>query len=79
MNSKDDRVISFLNRVCVDFGFCDSLHHTEKFLSQNCWEADNFVEELFACEDMDPGLEQRLFRQIKREFINYFGSSTCEE
>jgi hypothetical protein len=70
----EEEIRIFLNRLCVDFGICNPLYDLERFVSKEHYEVNEFIREVFMSEEMDPDLNLKLFRQVKRIFTEQFGS-----
>jgi hypothetical protein len=73
----NEEIRVFMNQICTEFGICDPLYELEKFSSKDNYQVDDFLKEIFLAEGLDPELNSMLFRQVRRKFINQFGSSFC--
>lgn len=70
----EKEIRAFLDEICVELGFCLPPEEIENLMSKKTYEANEFVREIFLAEEMNPELELKLFRQVKRRFTDRFGS-----
>jgi hypothetical protein len=73
-DERADKIVSFLTQICSEFGICDPLYYIESFTSVEYYNVDEFVRKVFLVEGMEPELSMQLLRQVKRKFIERFGS-----
>lgn len=70
----ETEIRSFLNEVCVDFGFCLPPNDVDALASRNQYIADEFIREIFKVEGLNPDVELKLFRQVKKRFTDKYGN-----
>ncbi|MFY0683177.1 MAG: hypothetical protein JXR20_01395 [Balneola sp.] len=58
----------------TDMGFEIYNDGEGRMLGKEKWQADDFVYNIFELEGLDPELNLKLFRQVKRKFTNRFGN-----
>lgn len=63
----------YLDFICVEFGFCLPPTKVDELQSRDVYTADDFVREILQIEGMNPELEQKHFRELKKEFVARFG------
>jgi hypothetical protein len=73
----NEEIRVFINQICTEFGICDPLYELEKFSNKENYQVDDFLKEIFLAEGLDLDLNSTLFRQVRRKFINRFGSPFC--
>lgn len=72
MNSEIKKYLDF---ICVQFGFCLPPGKIDGLLYRDHYVADDFVREILVIEGMDPNLELKHFRELKKEFVDRFGET----
>ncbi len=70
----ENEIRKYLDEICVELGFCLPPKDIEKLVSKEYYMADKFVREVFTIEGINPDIELQLFRQVKKKFIDRFGS-----
>ncbi|MVF14718.1 hypothetical protein FT643_21505 [Ketobacter sp. MCCC 1A13808] len=70
----ESEIRCFLDQICVDLGFCLPPNDVDLLASRNQYIADEFVREIFKVEGLNPDLELKLFRQVKRRFTDKYGN-----
>ena len=63
-----------LDELCVKQGFCLPRNEFEKIISKDHLYADEFAKLVLLGEGMDPDLEIKHFRNIKKIFSDLFGN-----
>ncbi|MCV6638994.1 hypothetical protein [Candidatus Albibeggiatoa sp. nov. NOAA] len=67
----------FLDKLCSKLGIClfpQDIATIFSKLSDAC-EADDFLRDVFIAEGLNPEIQNHLFRQSKKLFIEHFGSN----
>ncbi|UXI81794.1 hypothetical protein N6Q81_28950 [Streptomyces vinaceusdrappus] len=58
-------VRQLLYALCVDLGFCLPPQEQQRLQEAPPTDADSFTDAVFEAEGMDPGLHERLRRQVR--------------
>lgn len=74
MSSHVSEIRRFLDKICVDFGFCLPQADVDRLSSRDEYVADDFIREIFEIEGLNPDLNLRLFRQVKVQFTDKYGN-----
>jgi hypothetical protein len=62
-----------LDELCVELGFCLPPKEMQRMISSQSCEADQFTQEVFRAENMNPNEHRHLMRQVRRKFTDRFG------
>lgn len=50
----DQKFVTFMNQICIEFGICNPLYELNKFASKEVYEVNEFLSEIFITEGLDP-------------------------
>jgi hypothetical protein len=68
-------LLSLLSDLCTDLGLCLPPEVCEQLASLERMDATEFAERVLRAEGLDPETSLGLLRQVKRKFIERFGST----
>ncbi|HHH44846.1 MAG TPA: hypothetical protein ENK49_11975 [Gammaproteobacteria bacterium] len=72
--SLEAEIRGFLDKICVEIGFCLPPKDIEMLASRKQYIADDFIREIFEIEGLNPDMELKLFRQAKKIFTDIYGN-----
>ena len=70
--NEDQSILSFLDHICVKFGFCLSESVRFELASKGPYKPDDFVRVVMEAEGLDPDSAHRYFTDLRNEFIVFF-------
>lgn len=72
--SMKSEIGNLLGDLCIELGFCLPPKEVDTILEKNHFTAEEFTKSVLIAEGMNPEMEIKHFRSIKRKFTDLFGN-----